>query len=52
LFWKRKFSKNTTRDERAMMELRALRWRILVVWECQTRETAKLLRKLQRFLQK
>jgi len=52
LFWKRKFAENTTRDERAMMELRALGWDVLVVWECQMAENAKLLRELQRFLQK
>ena len=47
LFWKRKFAKNTTRDERAMTELRALGWDVLVVWECQMAETAKLLRELR-----
>lgn len=51
-FWKRKFSENTTRDERAIRELRALGWDILVVWECRTRETAKLLRELNSFLRK
>lgn len=51
LFWKRKFSENTMRDERAMTELRALRWDILVVWECQTRGTAGLLPELRRFFQ-
>jgi DNA mismatch endonuclease (patch repair protein) len=50
LFWKHKFAKNTARDERAMAGLRALGWDILVVWECQTKEPAKLLRELQRFL--
>lgn len=51
-FWKHKFLENTTRDERAIRELRALGWDILVVWECRTRETAKLLRELNSFLRK
>ncbi len=51
-FWKRKFSENAMRDDRAVRKLRALGWNVLIVWECQTRETVKLLGKLERFLRK
>lgn len=33
-FWKEKFEKNILRDARATIELQALGWRVLVVWEC------------------
>jgi DNA mismatch endonuclease, patch repair protein len=51
-FWKRKFSENIARDDRAICELKELGWNVLVVWECRTREPASLLRKLRTFLQK
>jgi len=51
-FWRKKFSENIARDERAICELQELGWNVLVVWECRTREPATLLRKLRTFLQK
>lgn len=39
-FWDRKFSQNVKRDGRIEDELRALGWSILVIWECETRDTA------------
>ena len=33
-FWRSKFSENTARDRRQIRALRAVDWRVLVVWEC------------------
>ena len=36
-FWKKKFAENITRDQRTDKELKALGWRVIIVWECETR---------------
>ncbi len=36
-FWRTKFRGNLERDERNVAALRALGWRVIVVWECQVR---------------
>lgn len=37
-FWKRKFEANVERDRRNIEVLVADGWRVLIVWECQTRK--------------
>ena len=34
-FWSEKFQKNVERDKRKTDELRKLKWKVLVFWECQ-----------------
>lgn len=36
-FWKTKFERNVSRDLEAKTALEAQGWRVLVVWECQTK---------------
>jgi DNA mismatch endonuclease, patch repair protein len=36
-FWKAKFEGNTARDSVARQQLRREGWKVLVVWECETR---------------
>jgi len=36
-FWKTKIDANAERDRRKEAELRALRWRVETIWECQLR---------------
>lgn len=36
-FWKAKLQGNTDRDQAAVVELNAMGWRVLWVWECATR---------------
>jgi DNA mismatch endonuclease (patch repair protein) len=36
-FWAAKFEANRKRDQRKSAELRALGWRVVVVWECEIR---------------
>lgn len=39
-FWTRKFAANVARDERNERELHDLGWRVLAIWECETRDAA------------
>ena len=46
-FWERKLTANVERDARVNRELRALRWRVIRVWEHEIRaDTDRLARKL------
>jgi DNA mismatch endonuclease (patch repair protein) len=36
-FWGNKFSENVARDRRSVRKLRALGWRVFVIWECKIR---------------
>jgi DNA mismatch endonuclease, patch repair protein len=49
-FWDNKLDGNIKRDRRFRRELRRLDWEVLTVWECETKNSEKLLRKLERFL--
>jgi len=49
-FWRRKIDKNRKRDRRVQKELCEDGWRVLTVWECQTKDEARLERRLARFL--
>jgi DNA mismatch endonuclease (patch repair protein) len=49
-FWNAKIDKNLERDRRSPAELERLGWKILVVWECETKNIAKLTEILSNFL--
>jgi DNA mismatch endonuclease (patch repair protein) len=49
-YWIPKLARNTRRDKENIRDLRKLGWKVLVVWECQCRETNALTRRLERFL--
>lgn len=49
-FWNKKLDANIERDKNIRNELRRMGWRLLVVWQCETHNPEKLLRKLERFL--
>jgi len=51
-FWRKKIEGNVTRDKRTMRELRRLGWDVLVVWQCQTKDIARLTRRLEKFLER
>jgi DNA mismatch endonuclease (patch repair protein) len=50
-FWSRKFQSNVARDERVKGELERLGWRVVVIWECQTKEPDGLTRTLKTYLE-
>ncbi|MDP2600033.1 MAG: very short patch repair endonuclease [Deltaproteobacteria bacterium] len=49
-FWNNKLDENIKRDKGYRRELRQMSWKVLTVWECETKSPEKLLRKLERFL--
>lgn len=49
-FWEPKLSANRRRDQRNERALRALGWRVMVVWECQVANTERLAARIRRFL--
>ena len=49
-FWLDKFDANRKRDQRNTRKLRAIGFRVITVWECQTRDGPKLSRRLARNL--
>ena len=49
-FWKSKREGNVARDKRNLRQLRKAGWKVLVIWECQTRDLNKLAKKLELFL--
>lgn len=49
-YWVPKLARNVQRDKDAVAALRKMGWKVLVVWECETKNPAKLERKLRKFL--
>ena len=49
-FWIQKFEQNQARDERNIRALKRLGWRVIVIWECQCRDVARLERRLRKSL--
>lgn len=41
-FWTEKFRKNVERDAKTKKELKALGWKVIVVWECETKKDESL----------
>jgi DNA mismatch endonuclease (patch repair protein) len=49
-YWHAKIARNRARDRRTLAALRRVDWRVLVVWECQTKHRPALALRLGRFL--
>lgn len=49
-FWNRKLDRNVERDVEDVVRLTDLGWRVLVVWECQTRDEFALAATLESFI--
>jgi len=47
-FWLDKFATNRRRDAKAIRSLRREGFRVMIVWECETRELARLVLRLAR----
>jgi len=51
--WKKKFEENRKRDQRVLEQLIIQGWRVVVIWECATRngtEFAKIIKMLDEFI--
>jgi DNA mismatch endonuclease, patch repair protein len=46
-YWLAKFQRNQSRDRRIGRELRRMGWRVIVVWECQTKNSLRLINMLK-----
>lgn len=51
-FWAEKRRGNAERDKRNRAALRKAGWRVFEVWECETRDPAKLRKKIARLVEK
>lgn len=49
-YWIAKIDRNRDRDGKNRRRLRGAGWAVLVVWECELRDVARLTRRLNRFL--
>ena len=51
-FWTEKFAQNVERDRRNEEALRKLGWRVLVIWECITRDEETVRRHLEEHIKR
>jgi DNA mismatch endonuclease, patch repair protein len=49
-FWDKKLEANLRRDREAIAELERMGWRVLVIWECETRDEAAAVALLRDFM--
>jgi len=49
-FWNEKIDKNIKRDKNVRKELKRSGWDIMVIWQCEIKDSEKLQRKLTKFL--
>ena len=49
-YWTQKLDRNQRRDRRVVRQLRRLGWRVVTVWECETRNLERLSNRLCRIL--
>jgi DNA mismatch endonuclease, patch repair protein len=48
-FWLPKLARNRKRDEDRVRVLRRMGWRVMIVWECETRDESRLARRFVRW---
>ncbi|ANB17236.1 Putative patch repair protein [Dokdonella koreensis DS-123] len=48
-FWSNKFKANARRDRRVVRALRRLGFKVMVIWECRTRDPVALTGRIRRF---
>ena len=51
-YWYSKLQRNVDRDKTAIATLRRAGWRVLVVWDCETKEIEHLAGRLRAFLER
>ncbi len=51
-FWATKFGENVERDKRVASALRRRGWRVITVWECESKVVERLGRRLNRLLRR
>jgi len=51
-FWTNKIKKNASRDEAVKRKLRRMGWRVLTIWQCQTKDLERLTGKIDTFIKR
>lgn len=51
-FWDKKIDGNITRDRLNLCQLKKAGWAVLVIWQCQIKDKAKLMKRILRFAEK
>jgi len=51
-FWNKKIEKNKHRDRLTRSRLKRLGWKVLIIWECETKDIKGITGKLQQFMDK
>lgn len=51
VYWTKKITRNKQRDHAALLALRKLGWRVLILWECELKDREVLAKRLRRFLE-
>lgn len=49
-YWRVKLERNVARDQKNISELEAINWKVLVIWECETKDKSVLSKKISSFL--
>lgn len=49
-YWAQKLDQNVARDRTNAAHLESLGWRVLVIWQCETKDTELLVNRLQHFV--
>ncbi len=49
-YWRPKLKRNRERDEENLQKLKRLRWRVMIVWECEVEDLKSVAAKLRKFL--
>ena len=49
-YWLPKLERNTSRDAEHVQALQAAGWHVMVLWDCETKDTARLVLQLKNFL--
>jgi DNA mismatch endonuclease (patch repair protein) len=49
-YWLPKLQRNQERDAQSLLDLQGLGWRVLIIWECEVRQSKSLTARLKRFL--
>lgn len=50
-FWLPKLKGNVERDERNLAILKSMGFRVLTIWECETRDTTQIIEKIKSFME-
>ena len=51
-YWLPKLARNVERDKEARAKLTAMGWSILVLWECEVRDTNRLMQRITAYLER